>query len=720
MSKVILSTLGPSSLNGESIRRLDELGVGVFRLNLSHTPVAALEGLISLIREHSDAPICLDTQGAQIRTGSLAEGTITLETGAIIDLVPAPAEGQGSVLPLYPAWVLPNLMVGDLISIDFDSVPIQVIESGPTCRARVLSSGTVGSNKAVSVDRGIVLPPLTDPDWDAIDVGLRLGVEYIALSFTHTKDDVLLLRNRVGPEVSIIAKIESRQSLENLDGILEAADAVLIDRGDLAREVPIENLPFIQKEVINRANKAQVPVYVATNLLESMVVNARPTRAEANDVINTLLDGADGLVLAAETAVGNYPVGCVSMIRSLIGQFEARAYPPWADNPLPSSSRLVPPHGGKLVSRWLDALDHYDWQGLPRLDVSESVMMDVKQIAIGTYSPLEGFMGNEELQSVLDKSRLPDGTVWPLPILLQLPAESPGGYQRGETVSLAFRGEVQALMEVGECFTRNLDELAAAWYGTSSREHPGVNLLLQGSNRFLSGKIGLLPSGLQNRQSYEMTPAQSRQVFEHRQWQRVVGFHTRNVPHRAHEYLQFTALSNNQCDGIFIHPVTGPKKPGDFSGDINLKTYQLLIDQFYPPNTAVLGGFVTYSRYAGPREAVFTAICRQNFGCSHFIVGRDHTGVGDFYTPQASQRLFAEVGDLAVQPVFFDEVYYCRSCEAHVEHCQHGQTNSLSISGTEARRLFNQGEMPPDWHMREPVSRMILEELRSGAQVFSA
>ena len=146
----------------------------------------------------------------------------------------------------------------------------------------------------------------------------------------------------------------------------------------------------------------------------------------------------------------------------------------------------------------------------------------------------------------------------------------------------------------------------------------------------------------------------------------------------------------------------------------------MLIDEYYPPNTAVLGGFVTYSRYAGPREAVFTAICRQNFGCSHFIVGRDHTGAGDFYTPQASQRLFAELGGLKVQPVFFDEVYYCRSCESHVERCEHGQTNSLSISGTEARRLFSQGQMPPDWHMREPISRMILEELRNGSEVFSA
>ena len=243
---------------------------------------------------------------------------------------------------------------------------------------------------------------------------------------------------------------------------------------------------------------------------------------------------------------------------------------------------------------------------------------------------------------------------------------------------------------------------------------------MQGSNHFVAGKVDLLPETLVNRQPYELTPTQARIIFEHRQWQKVVGFHTRNVPHRAHEYLQFAALAGHQGDGIFIHPITGPKKTGDFSGDIILKTYQLLINRFYQPGVALLGGFETYSRYAGPREAVFTALCRQNFGCSHFIVGRDHTGVGDYYSPKVSQRLFDELGDMLIQPAFFNEVYYCRKCMTHVESCEHGLKHSQHISGTQARMALREGKVLPEWYMREPVSRLILEEIMNGGEVFAA
>jgi ATP sulfurylase len=187
----------------------------------------------------------------------------------------------------------------------------------------------------------------------------------------------------------------------------------------------------------------------------------------------------------------------------------------------------------------------------------------------------------------------------------------------------------------------------------------------------------------------------------------------------AHEFLQFAAMEKAGCDGIFVHPVTGPKKVGDFSGDIILKTYELLIDEFYPANRALLGGFLTYSRYAGPREAVFTALCRQNFGCSHFIVGRDHTGVGDYYSRDASQRLFSEIGDIDIGPLFFDEIYYCRRCHTHVEQCNHGRKYSETISGTQVRQVFNRGEVPPDWFMRNQVSQLILEELNGGGEVFA-
>ena len=719
-NKTILCTLGPASLNPETIQRLDQLGVGLFRLNLSHTRVDQLQGLIELIRANSDVPICLDTQGAQVRTGDLPDGTMMLKTDSTVTLAAAPGSGGPDEVPIYPASVLPQLEVGDVISIDFNIASVQVVATSPDIRARVLSGGKIGSNKAAAVDRYVSLDPLTDVDLAAIEMGMKLGIKNVALSFANRRVDVEQLRGLVGEDVKIISKVESRQSLDNLAGIMEATDAILIDRGDMGREVAIEYLPFVQKKVITEANSAGVPVYVATNLLESMMVNSRPTRAEANDVINTLLDGADGLVLAAETAIGSYPVGCVRMLRSLIRHHDARESFSLDQFDSDLGSGLITPHGGRLVERLASDPDAQDVDGLPRLEISESEMLDVRQIAIGTFSPIEGFMGRETLESVLSKNRLPDGTAWPMPILLQMKAESASvDYPAGETISLTYQGQAQAILAVDEAFSFDLNRLAKGWFGTTDSKHPGVKRLLEGAARFVAGKVSLLPLALARREAYELTPAQARRVFESREWQRVVGFHTRNVPHRAHEYLQLTALANNQCDGIFIHPVTGPKKPGDFSGGISLKAYQLLIDQYYPPATAVLGGFVTYSRYAGPREAVFTAICRQNFGCSHFIVGRDHTGVGDFYAPDDSQRLFGEMGDIGIEPVFFDAVYYCQKCEMHVEGCEHGKEFSQEISGTQAREVLLQGGTLPDWFIRTSVSQLIARELANGGEVFA-
>jgi len=694
--------------------------VGLFRLNLSHTRVDQVEGLIDLIRANSDVPICLDTQGAQVRTGVLPDGEMTLKTDSTIRLVAAPGQGGADEVPIYPASVLPQLEVGDVVSIDFNIASVQVVSTSPDITARVLAGGKIGSNKAAAVDRQVSLDPLTDVDLAAIELGLRLGIKNIALSFANRRADVEQLRGLVGDDVQIIAKVESRLSLDNLDGIMEAADAILIDRGDMGREVAIEYLPFVQKKVIAKANAAGVPVYVATNLLESMMVNPRPTRAEANDVINTLLDGADGLVLAAETAIGSYPVGCVRMIRSLIRHHDARESFSLDQFDSDLGSGLITPHGGRLVERLVSDQNAQNLNGLPKLEISESEMLDVRQIAIGTFSPLEGFMGRETLESVLEKNRLPDGTAWPMPVLLQLDTGSAGvDYLAGETIALSYKDQVQAILTVEEVYSLDLQRLAKGWFDTTDSSHPGVKRLLEGTNRFVAGKVSLLPQAMTNREAYELTPAQARRVFESREWQRVVGFHTRNVPHRAHEYLQFTALANNQCDGIFIHPVTGPKKPGDFSGRISLKAYQLLIDQYYPPASAVLGGFVTYSRYAGPREAVFTAICRQNFGCSHFIVGRDHTGVGDFYAPDASQRLFDEMGDIGIEPVFFDAVYYCQKCRTHVEDCDHGREFGQEISGTQAREVLRQGGALPDWFIRTSVSQLIVNELSNGGEVFA-
>jgi pyruvate kinase len=274
MSKKLLCTLGPSSLNGEVIERLNHLNVDLFRINLSHTRVDQVEPLVELIRAHSSIPICLDTQGAQARTFNFSDGEITLTDGDVISLVAAPSLGSVEALSIYPADVMAQLAVNDLISVDHNGTLLQVIEVGPPCKALVVNGGVIGSNKAISLaGKSLILPSLTESDDAAINEAIRLQIPQIALSFTNSRSDVDQLRNRVGTGTTIIAKIESRLGVENLVNILEVADAILIDRGDLSREVAVERLPSIQKEIIRSAKIAGVPVYVATNLLESMVTS---------------------------------------------------------------------------------------------------------------------------------------------------------------------------------------------------------------------------------------------------------------------------------------------------------------------------------------------------------------------------------------------------------------------------------------------------------------
>ena len=716
-SKKIICTLGPSSLNPRVIRRLDELKVDIFRLNLSHTPLDRLEEYVELIMRNSEISICFDSQGPQVRTGMMHDGTIELRYGRILELVSSNEVSDIRQIPLYPFQVISILEIGDLISLDFDTVLLQVIQKDPTCRARVIVGGMVGSNKAVSIiDSTIPLPCLTDVDRSAFKLGVRLGIQYAALSFTNQSSDIQELREIVREEVTIIAKIESRVGLQRIDEIVGVADAILIDRGDLSREIALESIPYIQKEIICRANENEVPVYVATNLLESMTEKVMPTRAEVNDVINTLNDGADGLVLAAETAIGKHPVSCAGMVKALIHRFE---------NPVDFLSRdhwysqsiLVQPHGGRLMENIIDEPSEY-LEKFPLWKVDHKTIIDAEQLALGVFSPLSGFLSRDDLDSVLEHSRLCDGNIWTMPILLQIQRKCVFPYGKGDLIVIGFRKKKRLLLKIDSTYRYDLQKLAKGCYGTSSPVHPEVKRLLKGSDLFVSGQVSLLRSDLRKRKPFELTPAQSRMVFQHNNWSRVVGFHSRNVPHRAHQYLQMTAMEKYDCDGLFIHPVIGPKRPGDFKGDIIVHVYHELIEKEYPPSKVVLGGFSSYSRYAGPREAVFTALCRKNFGCSHFIVGRDHTGVGSLYSKDDAKRLFDDLGDTGIFPIFFDEVYYCKKCRKYKENCEHGIDSIVKISGTEAREKLVCGISLPEWYMSKSVSQFIIDEINKGKSVF--
>ena len=291
-------------------------------------------------------------------------------------------------------------------------------------------------------------------------------------------------------------------------------------------------------------------------------------------------------------------------------------------------------------------------------------------------------------------------------------------YQDGDSILIEGESQKRAVLTIDDVYNYNLDKLAHGFFGTKNSKHPGVKRLYDNGKIFVSGKVSLLKEDLQNRKPYELTPNQCRVIFQNQQWNRIVAFHTRNVPHRAHEYLQFTAMEKHDCDGLFIHPVIGPKKAGDFTGEIILETYRQLIEKSYPSNKVVIGGFNNYSRYAGPKEAVFTALCRKNFGCSHFIVGRDHTGVGSFYPKDGAKRLFEELGDIDIQPIFFDEVYYCDNCREYVESCGHGISGKSSISGSIVRENLEKGKPLPDWFIRKSVIKQIDNYIRSDHPVF--
>ena len=717
-TKRLLCTLGPSSMNKAVISRLDSLGVSLFRVNLSHTPLADVERVIREVQALTSVPLSLDTEGAQIRTGKLAAGSVELDENTIVHAHASPVDGTAEHFNFYPEDVVDRLVVGDLISIDFDAVLVHVIAVEPgRARMRVLNGGRMGSNKAVSVlNRDFELPPLTTKDRQALKIGADMGLVNAALSFANRAEDVADLRAAFRQDGLIISKIECRNGIQNLDEILEASDGVLIDRGDLSREFPIEQIPALQKQIIARCKTKDVPVYIATNLLESMVSARTPTRAEVNDIFNTLIDGADGLVLAAETAIGKYPVRCAEMVLRMIR--EAQRTEPDTPYSVDATSGLVEPHGGRLINRVARPSDIDGLAGLPRLTVDDKELMDCEQIAVGTYSPLTGFMNRDAFDSVLSRNALPSGVIWTLPIVLQVPKSDLRRLGLQDRVVLEDRhGEACAVLDVSDIFEIDLDDVAKKWFGTTSQAHPGVARLYALGSTVVGGDVTLLRMLPAPYRHAAFTPAQTRHIFRHKGWSRVVAFHTRNVAHKVHEHLQLRALDETHADGLYINPVTGAKKPGDFLTEPILESYQLLIDQgVFPKSKILLGSFLTYSRYSGPREAVFTALCRKNMGCSHFIVGRDHTGVSDFYAADANRRCFDEIGDLGIKPVFFEALGYNPETSAYEE--VNGKTRVASISGTRVRETLGAGNRLPDWFIRPAVQDLLLGRLASGEPLF--
>ncbi len=312
MTKLFI-TLGPSTLNKKFLNSINSKYVKLLRINLSHTKIKDLKKIVLFIRKYSNIDICFDTEGAQVRTSKVINDKKQLIRNQIVHI--NKSNISNSHITLTPNNIYKKLKLGDTLDIDFNSAKIKVIdENSSIYKCKVIESGSIGSNKSVSVSRSINIPPFTDKDIKAFELANNLNIKNIALSFTSSEQDIKKLRKYFENDITITSKIESKKGLLNLNKILNEANNILIDRGDLSKEIPLPLIPKKQKEIISAANQRNVPVFVATNLLESMVTKKEPTRAEVNDIYNTLVDGADGLVLAAETAIGNYPIECIDMI----------------------------------------------------------------------------------------------------------------------------------------------------------------------------------------------------------------------------------------------------------------------------------------------------------------------------------------------------------------------------------------------------------------------
>jgi sulfate adenylyltransferase len=365
------------------------------------------------------------------------------------------------------------------------------------------------------------------------------------------------------------------------------------------------------------------------------------------------------------------------------------------------------PHGGRLVNRF--AASDSRTEGMLAVQVSGDLRNDVENIADGIFSPLEGFVGEQDFQSIVETGRLKNGLPWTVPIVLDVDGQTASEMKDAGQVALATGSDKFAIMHVEETYSFEKLACARAIYQTDDVKHPGVEKMTKMKNKLVGGRVDVVKRIEQSPlREYRMTPAETRVEISRKGWKSVVGFQTRNVPHVAHEMLQKAAL--NLYDGLFVNPLIGKKKQGDFKDEVILAAYVALIDNYYPKDRAMFVTLHTEMRYAGPKEAIHHAIMRKNFGCSHFIVGRDHAGVGNYYHPFAAHEIFKSYSDLEIEPVFFPAFYYCKKCLSYANErtCPHGQEFREELSGTKMRNMVNSGEIPAEHLMRAEIAKIIV------------
>ena len=384
-----------------------------------------------------------------------------------------------------------------------------------------------------------------------------------------------------------------------------------------------------------------------------------------------------------------------------------------------SLNEPIAPHGGTLVDRQLRGemkiaiADRA--QSLTQVPLSPMAVSDLELLATGALSPLTGFMTQSDYQSVVQTMHLSSGLAWTIPVVLPVSDAIAEQVAEGHEVALVEDDRILAVLEIQDKFHYDKNVEATQVYRTDSLDHPGVARLFRQGNTLLGGPIWLVdwPKN-QEFLDFRHTPAQTRRMFASRGWRRVVGFQTRNPIHRAHEYIQKTALEI--VDGLLLHPLVGETKADDIPADVRMESYQSLLRDYYPPDRVVLGVFPAAMRYAGPREAIFHALARKNYGCTHFIVGRDHAGVGSYYGTYDAHYIFDEfgAGEIGITPLFFDHTFYCRKCGGIVsaKTCPHGKDHWIHLSGTQVREMLERGEMLPEEFTRPEVSKILVEGMR--------
>ena len=382
-------------------------------------------------------------------------------------------------------------------------------------------------------------------------------------------------------------------------------------------------------------------------------------------------------------------------------------------------NQLIAPHGGELVLNMAGENERAELQklarSLPQILVGSRQLADLEMLAIGAYSPLGGFMKRADYLGVVNDMHLANGLPWTVPITLSTTSEQAATLKEGSHVALLNEhGSLQAVMTIEERYGYDKQHEASKVYRTTEEAHPGVNAMYQQGDILLGGPVRVVALQNQAFAQYRYTPGQSRQLFVERGWKRVVGFQTRNPVHRAHEYIQKCALET--VDGLYLHPLVGDTKGDDIPAHVRMRCYEVLLANYYPTDRVILGVLPAAMRYAGPREAIFHALMRKNYGCSHFIVGRDHAGVGNYYGTYDAHHIFAEFDParLGITPMFFDHTFFCRACDsmASSKTCPHGDDHHVTLSGTKVRQMLQAGEIPPREFSRPEVAKVLIEAMR--------